>query len=94
MLGQKTMEDPHFQKMLGWAEKDLNIHSMDEAKAKLEKIGRQLMKRAQHCPVTQRLIKQVRRLHRLINKYKKVSDLPKEREMRRWWREHRFQPWE
>lgn len=92
-LGEATLNDKNFAKIVELFFQDMGVKNMDELVAKLEKMGEKAMRKMHKCKKMQRLFRQITRLIEMAERTKEVFDLPSEKEFTAWWGKHDFQPW-
>ena len=92
-LGEATLNDKNFHKIVELFFQDMEVKNMDELIAKLNKMGMEAAKKMHKCKKMQRLFRQIGRLVDMAERTKEVFDLPSEKEFTAWWGKHDFQPW-
>lgn len=92
-LGWKALQDPHFQKMWKWFQKDMKVKGLDGLKRKIKMVGEKMCKRMHDDKAVQKLKKMLFKLIKTVEKTKFEWDVPTDKEFEAWVEKNNFQPW-
>jgi len=90
-LEKATLNDSHFESLLGKVEDDIGAHTWKEFGMRMHAVGQMIKKELKGCPYFGRAVVIMMKMHKLQQTAKVITDKGTKEEWTNWWNKNKFE---